>query len=64
MAELLFDELSKRVYKGSNPIYNLLPDMLSNLSSDASLSPDQFRSIMAFLLKFIQKDKQVSPFYQ
>ena len=54
MAQLLFEELSKRVYKGSDPIYNLLPDILSTLSSDASLPTKQFRAIMAFLLRYIQ----------
>lgn len=54
MARLLFHELSKR---SNNPIYNLLPDIISRLSQ-MPIRKDQFRSIMAFLLCFIKKEKQ------
>jgi len=54
MARLLFNELSKR---SNNPIYNLLPDIVSRLSHMA-MEKDQFRAIMAFLLAFIKKDRQ------
>lgn len=32
--------------QGTSPIYNLLPDILSNLSKEASLSKPQFQAIM------------------
>lgn len=54
MSRLLFSELSKR---SQNPIYNLLPEIVSELS-DRDLVPEEFRSIMAFLLGFIKKERQ------
>lgn len=54
MARLLFGELSKR---SQNPIYNLLPEIVSELS-DRGLCPDDFRAIMGFLLAFIKKERQ------
>ncbi len=54
MSRLLFFELSKR---SNNPVYNLLPDIISQLSQQ-SLPKDEFRSIMSFLLAFIKKEKQ------
>jgi len=54
MARLLFNELSKR---SNNPIYNLLPDIVSRLSQMGTKKED-FRSIMFFLLGFIKKEKQ------
>ena len=55
MARLLFHELSKR---SNNPIYNLLPDIVSRLSNMSSIQKEDFRSIMVFLLGFIKKDRQ------
>ncbi len=46
-------------FQGTSPIYNLLPDMLSSLSSEASLPPEHFQAIMRHLLTFIAKEKQV-----
>jgi condensin complex subunit 1 len=54
MARLLFHELSKRT---NSPIYNLLPDIVSQLSQ-LNLKQDVFREIMLFLLSFITKDRQ------
>jgi condensin complex subunit 1 len=54
MARLLFHELSKR---SNNPIYNLLPDIVSQLSS-MTVRKEDFRNIMSFLLGFIKKEKQ------
>lgn len=54
MARLLFHELSKRT---NSPIYNLLPDIVSQLSQ-LGLSQEAFREIMLFLLGFIKKDRQ------
>ena len=53
-ARLLFHELSKR---SNNPVYNLLPDIISQLSL-VDLAKDDFRSILTFLLGYIKKDKQ------
>ena len=54
MARLLFHELSKRT---NSPIYNLLPDIVSQLSQ-LDLKQEIFREIMQFLLSFIKKDRQ------
>jgi condensin complex subunit 1 len=54
MSRLLFHELSKR---SNNPIYNLLPEIISRLSQ-MDAQKQAFRSIMAFLLSFIKKEKQ------
>ncbi|TKY53425.1 Condensin complex subunit 1 [Spatholobus suberectus] len=55
LAKLFFLELSK---KGNNPIYNLLPDILSKLSQQ-NLSKDSFCNIMQFLIASIKKDRQM-----
>ena len=54
MARLLFHELSKRT---NSPIYNLLPDIVSQLSQ-LGLRQEVFREIMLFLLSFIKKERQ------
>ena len=54
MSRLLFFELSKR---SNNPIYNLLPDIISKLSQQF-MKQEDFRTIMAFLLAFIKKERQ------
>ncbi|KAL7445188.1 hypothetical protein ACHAXH_009750 [Discostella pseudostelligera] len=54
IARLLFHELSKRT---NSPIYNLLPDIVSQLSQ-INLKQEAFREIMLFLLSFITKDRQ------
>ena len=46
------------VEPGNNPIYNLLPDALSCLSTNPALDKTQFRSIMRHLLSYIKRDKQ------
>ena len=58
LASLFFDELSKR---HSNPIYNLLPDIISSLSRAESVSPQCFQGIMQFLMspKFVQKENHI-----
>ncbi|MBA0561826.1 hypothetical protein Golob_018624, partial [Gossypium lobatum] len=55
LARLFFHELSK---KGSNPIYNLLPDILGKLSTQ-DLQKESFCNIMQFLIGSIKKDKQM-----
>jgi condensin complex subunit 1 len=56
LANLFFDELAKRE---SNPIYNLLPDIISTLSKADSVTAAHFQEIMMFLMgpKFISKEK-------
>lgn len=53
-SRLLFHELSKR---SNNPIYNLLPDIISQLSQ-ISIPKEDFRGILSFLLGYIKKDRQ------
>lgn len=49
-----FTELSMK----GNAIYNVMPDIISRLSSpDANIEEEQFREIMKFLFTFIQKEK-------
>ncbi|PIA48168.1 hypothetical protein AQUCO_01400624v1, partial [Aquilegia coerulea] len=55
LAKLFFHELSK---KGSNPIYNLLPDILGRLCNQ-NLKKEVFNNIMQFLIGSIKKDKQM-----
>jgi condensin complex subunit 1 len=54
MSRLLFHELSKR---SNNPVYNLLPDIVSQLSQLDGYK-EEFRGIMSFLLGYIKKDRQ------
>ncbi|GMH69055.1 hypothetical protein TrRE_jg2257, partial [Triparma retinervis] len=54
MSKLLFNELSKR---SNNPVYNLIPDVVSLLSTDPAVSRPDFKAIMSFLLSFMTKDK-------
>ncbi|XP_027065587.2 condensin-1 complex subunit CAP-D2 [Coffea arabica] len=55
LVKLFFHELSK---KGTNPIYNLLPDILGKLSSQ-NLTRESFCNIMQFLIGSIKRDKQM-----
>ena len=55
MAGLLFHSLANR---SNNPIYNLLPDIISQLSQ-VNLRTEDFRKIMLFLLGFIKKERQM-----
>lgn len=55
MARLLFHELSKR---SNNPIYNLLPDIISRLSQNDT-PKEVFRKIMSRLLGLIKKERQI-----
>ena len=45
--------------QGTSPVYNLLPDILSALSSEAGLAPAHYQHIMRHLLGFIGKERQV-----
>lgn len=56
LAKLFFNELNN---KGNclYSIYNILPDIVSNLSA-AGVSSDTFRSIMKYLFAFIEKERE------
>jgi condensin complex subunit 1 len=56
LAGLFFQELSR---KGENPVYNVLPDVISRLSTDAAVTQDAFRYVLKFLLQYVNKDRQV-----
>lgn len=43
--------------QGTSPIYNLMPDILSSLSTEVGLGVAGFQSIMHDLLKFISKER-------
>lgn len=45
------------MHRGGNPIYALLPDILSALSREPGLAADGFAAIMQLLLGFIKQDK-------
>ena len=55
MSRLLFNELSKR---SNNPVYNLIPDVVGQMSVNETIKRAEFKTIMSFLLSFITKDKQ------
>ena len=57
LARLFFAELKKRDPK-RNPIYNMLPDVISQLSSDHNVDSPTFRNIIKFLFKHVDKDVQ------
>ncbi|VDK71493.1 unnamed protein product [Onchocerca ochengi] len=54
LAKFFFSELAKK----GNILYNLMPDVISRLSSSESVTIDDFIKIMKLLLAFIKKDKQ------
>jgi len=54
LSRSLLTELSK---KGSNPVYNLLPDVIGKLTLEET--EQNFRELMRFLMNFITKDKQI-----
>ncbi|KAG7387823.1 hypothetical protein PHYBOEH_008120 [Phytophthora boehmeriae] len=56
LAKLFFFELSK---KGNNPIYNMLPDAIGQLSTSELVSNADFQTITRFLIQFLTKEKQI-----
>jgi condensin complex subunit 1 len=56
LAKAFFTELARKGSGNNNPIYNLLPDVLSRLSAE-QISQESFRNIMKFMLSFITKDR-------
>ena len=57
LAALFFHELAARAHKGAHPVYNLVPDVLSSLAADASISQPNFQTIMRSLLAHVGKEK-------
>ncbi|CAL8472231.1 g11773 [Coccomyxa elongata] len=57
LAQVFFHELSRKASKTTNPIYNLLPDILSSLSAEPGLPSAHFQAIMRTLLGYIGKEK-------
>ena len=56
ISKSFFTELSKKASGNNNPIYNLLPTILSNLSQkSADISAISFQNIMKFLISFVTK---------
>ncbi|KAG1667780.1 hypothetical protein FOA52_010817 [Chlamydomonas sp. UWO 241] len=58
LARAFFSTLAKKSHKNSNPIYNMLPDILSHLSRERGISPGEAEAIMESLLEYIKQDKQ------
>lgn len=54
LAKLFFNELKKK----ENAIYNVLPDIISNLSGGEEMVEHKFQEIMKFLFSLIEKDRQ------
>ncbi|CAM9483812.1 unnamed protein product [Scytosiphon promiscuus] len=53
-AKVFFHKYSER---GTNPIYNVLPDIVGRLSVDEMLAPKEYQEIMNFLMQYVKKDK-------
>ena len=58
MARAFFSTLAAKSHRNSNPIYNLLPDILSHLSAEKGLPSKDAEEIMIFLLDYVKQDKQ------
>jgi len=54
IARLFWSELSGK----QNAIYNVIPDVISNLSMSGRVDRDAFHRIMKLLMSYIEKDKQ------
>ena len=50
--------MDQLAHKPGNPVYNLLPDLLSRLSAEAHLPPPAFQRVMRTLLGYIDKERQ------
>ena len=59
LSQCFFQELNQKTGDSKATIYNILPDILSRLSGDSTVSEAHFQSIFKFLLSFISKDKQI-----
>jgi condensin complex subunit 1 len=55
LAKLFVDQLA---HKPGNPVYNLLPDLLSRLSAETHLPHVAFQRVMRTLLSYIDKERQ------
>jgi condensin complex subunit 1 len=56
MTQQFFKEIAHK----SNILYNVLPDIISRLSDmKLNLEEDKYRTIMKYIIRLIQKDRQV-----
>jgi condensin complex subunit 1 len=59
LAGLFFHELARRASKGSHPVYNMVPDVLSSLCTGPCALPlPAFQGVMRGLLAHVSKDRQ------
>ena len=54
LCRVFFHELAR---KGNNPVYAVLPDIISTLSSANDVTAASFKYILRYLIKFIDKEK-------
>jgi condensin complex subunit 1 len=61
LARIFFSEMADRDSGtvGGSGIYNHIPDILSHLTGDESVSEESFKTIMKFIFEFIKKEKQM-----
>ena len=61
LARIFFSEMADRDSGtiGGSGIYNHIPDILSNLTDQIEIEPDDFKLIMKFIFEFIKKEKQM-----
>lgn len=52
-------EFFREIAHKQNILYNVLPDIISRLSSDTPVEEEKFRTIMKHIMDLIQKDRQV-----
>lgn len=55
LTRLFFSEFAAK----DNAVYNHLPDIISNLSSDPSVNEEEFQAIMRFLFNFCKRERQL-----
>ena len=61
LSRIFFSEMANRDSGtiGGSGIYNHIPDILSHLTGDESVSEESFKIIMKFIFEFIKKEKQM-----
>lgn len=52
LTRVFFTEWGKR---GSNPVYNVLPECISSLLEMPEISYEQFQRLIRFLIHFVEK---------
>ncbi|KAL0490162.1 non-SMC mitotic condensation complex subunit 1 [Acrasis kona] len=60
LCHAFFEEYARRsIAGGNNPVYNLIPEVLSRLSQSQQITNQQFQNSIKFMMAFVTKDKQV-----